>query len=84
MGNPSRYQNDPMEGMIDMMVEQAKMADDLYEQYQIEEDEFNSAVMFYDLGSDPELNKLMQENMRKLGLGGPGGAMGGFGGMGGF
>ncbi len=78
MSNPSRYQSDPMEGMIEMMIEQAKMSDNLFEQYQIEEDEFNQAVMYYDLGNDPELNRLMKDNLQKLGF--PGGAMGGMGG----
>jgi hypothetical protein len=32
---------DPMEGMMEMMVEQAKLADDMFESHGIDEEEFN-------------------------------------------
>ena len=33
MSNPGRYSSDPMEGMLDMMIEQAKLSDELFETY---------------------------------------------------
>jgi len=45
--------------------------------YATEEDDFNSAVLHYNLMNDPEVTRIIKENMNKLGLGG----MGGMGGM---
>lgn len=82
MGNPGRYNADPMEGMLDMMIEQAKLSDELYEMYQTEEDDFNAAVLHYNLMNDPEVTKIINDNMKKLGLGGGmGGMQGMMGGM---
>lgn len=81
MSNPGRYNSDPMEGMIDMMIEQAKLSDELFETYQAEEEEFNSAVLHYNLMNDPEVTRIINDNMRKLGLGGMGGMGGMMGGM---
>ena len=38
-----------MEGMFEMMVEQAKLSDEMYEEFGVDEDEFNAAVMHYNL-----------------------------------
>ena len=64
--------------MVEMMVEQAKLSDELYEKFGVDEDEFNSSLMHYNLMHDPEVQKTMMENMKKLGLG-MGGGMGGMG-----
>lgn len=80
MSNPGRYQSDPMEGMLDMMIEQAKLSDELFDTYKTEEDEFNAAVLFFDLMNDPEVTRIINDNMRKLGLGGQGGMGGMMGG----
>ena len=45
---------DPMEGMMEMMVEQAKMSDDMWETHGVDEDEFNQAMIHYNLMNDPE------------------------------
>ena len=68
---------DPMEGMMEMMVEQAKLSDDMFEKHGVDEEEFNNAMMFYNLMNDPEVQRKVMENMRKLGMGGGmGGGMG--------
>ena len=69
---------DPMEGMMQMMVEQAKLSDDMFEKHGVDEEEFNQAMMHYNLMHDPEIQRKVMENMSKLGFGGPGG-MGGMG-----
>ena len=73
-----------MEAMVEMMVQQAILADDMFEKHGVEEEEFNSAVMHYQLMNDPEVYKKMMESMQKLNVmsGGQMGAMGGMGGMG--
>ena len=62
-----------------MMVEQAKMSDEMYENSGVEEEDFMAALLHHNLMHDPEIMKLQIDNMKKLGLGG---GMGGFGGMG--
>lgn len=68
---------DPMEGMIEMVVEQSKLSDEIYFKYGVDDDEFNSAMMKHGLMNDPEIQKTLMANMQKLGMGG--GGMGGFG-----
>lgn len=46
---------DPMEGMMEMMVEQAKLSDDMYERHGVDEEEFNQAMIHYNLMNDPEV-----------------------------
>ena len=71
MSNPQHMQSqDPMEGMMEMMVEQAKLSDDMFERHGVDEDEFNQAMMAYNLMNDPEVQRNVMENMRKLGFGG--------------
>lgn len=68
---------DPMESMMEMMVEQAKLSDDMYERHNIDEEEFNMAMIHYNLMNDPEIQRKVMQNMQKLGLGGGmGGGMG--------
>jgi hypothetical protein len=74
--NPQSME-DPMEGMMEMMVEQAKMSDDMYDIHGVDEEEFNQAMVYYNLMNDPEVQRKVMENMRKLGFGGMGGGMGG-------
>jgi len=53
----------------------------MFETHGIEEDEFNQAIIYYNLMNDPEVAKKMMESMQKLQMMG-GGPMGGMGGMG--
>ena len=63
--------------MVEMMVEQAKLSDEMYEKFGVDEDEFNQSLIHYNLMHDPEVQRIMMENMKKLGLGpGMGGGMG--------
>jgi hypothetical protein len=52
MGGPGY---DQMEGMVDMMIEQSKLSDEMWEKYQIEEEDFNAAMIHYNLMNDPEI-----------------------------
>jgi len=63
-------QADQQEGMITMMAEHAKVSDEMFFKYGVEEDEFNESVMHYNLMQDPEIMAMMQANMQKMGLGG--------------
>lgn len=45
----------------------------MYEKFGTEEEEFNQAMVHFNLMNDPEVNKIIMDNMRKLGLGGMGG-----------
>lgn len=67
---------DPMEGMIEMVVEQSKLSDEIYFKFGVDDDEFNSAMMKHGLMNDPEIQRTLMANMQKLGMGG---GMGGFG-----
>ena len=66
---------DPMEGMIEMMVEQSKLSDEIFFKYGVDDDEFNQAMVKHNLMHDPEIQRTLMANMQKLGMGG------GFGGM---
>ena len=59
------------------------LADDMFERHGVEEDEFNQAIIYYNLMNDPEVSRKMMESMQKLQMmgGGMGGGMGGMGGM---
>ncbi len=46
---------DPMEQMFDMMVEQSKLSDEMYVKYGVDEDDFNAAMLHYNLMNDPEI-----------------------------
>jgi hypothetical protein len=72
-------QADPMEQMFDMMIEQARLSDEMHTKYGVDEDDFNAAMLHYNLMHDPEIQRTIMMNMQKLGI--PG--MGGMGGMGG-
>lgn len=77
MSNPAAGGGgDEMEMMVKMAVEQAKLSDLMFLKYQVEEDEFNAAVVHHDLMNHPSVRKMMQENFQALGMGG---AMGGGG-----
>jgi hypothetical protein len=41
--------------MNEMMIQQAILADNMYETHGIEEEDFNFAVMHYQLMNDPEI-----------------------------
>ena len=64
-----RY-SDPMEQMFEMMIEQSKLADQMFFEKGIEEEDFNSAMMHYNLMNDPEIQRKMMESMQKLQMGG--------------
>ena len=72
-----------MMAMMDMMVQQAMLSDDMFETHGVEEEEFNQAIIYYNLMNDPEVSRKMMESMSKLQMmgGGMGGGMGGMGGM---
>ncbi len=73
-----RANHDPMEQMFEMMIEQSKLADNMFFEKGIEEDEFNAAIMHFNLLNDPEIQKKMMESMQKLQMQG-GGGFNGFG-----
>lgn len=52
--------------MMDMMVEQAILADEIYEHHGIEEEEFNQAIFYYKLMEDPEVTRKLMQSMMKL------------------
>lgn len=70
---------DPMEGMMEMMVEQCKLSDEIFFKYNVDDDEFNFAMMRHNLLNDPEIQRTMMMNMQKLGINPAmmGGGMGG-------
>lgn len=72
-----RMGGDPMEQMFDMMIEQAKLSDEMHTKYGVDEDEFNAAMLHYNLMHDPEIQRTIMMNMQKLGIPGMGGGMGG-------
>jgi|LauGreDrversion4_2_1035121.scaffolds.fasta_scaffold689896_1 hypothetical protein len=76
--------SNPQDSMMEMMMEQAKLSDEMYEQHGVDEEEFNEAMIFYNLMHDPEIQRKVMENMHKLGFLGGAGGMGGPGGMGGM
>ena len=47
----------------------------MHERHGIEEEEFNQAIMYYNLMNDPEVSRKMMESMQKLQM--MGGGMGG-------
>ena len=59
---------DQNEMMLQMMVEQAKLSDEMFEKYGVDEEEFNGCLMHYNLQNDPEIRKRMEEHMKKLGI----------------
>lgn len=68
-----RFQNpgamdDPMDGMIEMMVEQCKLSDEIFFKFNVDDDDFNSAMMKHNLMNDPEIQRTMMMNMQKLGI----------------
>lgn len=68
---------DPMEQMFEMMIEQARLADEMFFSEGIEEEDFNAAMMQFNLMHDPEVQRTVMMNMQKLGMGGMGGMGGG-------
>ena len=78
--NPASRGGDPMEAMLSMMVDQAKLADEMFEKSGIEEEEYTTALIYHGVMNDPEIMRMQMENMKKMGLGGMmGGGQGGFG-----
>ena len=77
MTQPNQQQ-DPMEAMMEVMVESCKQNDEIFFEHGIEEDDFNAAVMHYNLQDDPEVRAMMMRSMQALGMGGGmgGGMMG--------
>jgi len=50
-----------------MLVEHAKVGDQLFEKFNVEEEEFTKSIKFYNLMQDPEIMRMTKENMAKLG-----------------
>ena len=69
---------DPMEGMIEMMVEQSKLSDEIYFKFNVDDDEFNHSMVKHNLMNDPEIQRTLMMNMQKLGINPGMGGMGGF------
>ena len=69
--------NDPMEAMIDVMVQSCKLNDEIFFEHGIEEEDFNAAVLHFKLQEDPEVRALIMRSMQMMGMGGPQGGMGG-------
>lgn len=70
---------DPMEQMFEMMVEQCKLQDAMFFEKNVEEEDFNAAMVHHNLMNDREVQKKLMDSMQKLGMGqGMGGGMGGF------
>ena len=59
-----------MEAMAEMMVEQAKLADQMFLTSGIEEEEFTQALLYHNIMNDPEVMKFQFDSMKKMGLGG--------------
>ena len=71
---------DPMEAMMDVMIESCKLNDEMFAEHGIEEEEFNGAVMYYKLHEDPDVRALVMKSMQAMGMNqGGGGAPGMFG-----
>jgi len=58
-------QGDQMSMMIDMMVEQAKLADDMFLTHKVENDEFEDNLMHY-MSADPQVQQAMRQYMMKM------------------
>ena len=56
---------DQMQMMMSMMVDQAKMQDEMFFKTGVENEEFEEALMFY-MHKDPEVQKAMQNYMVKM------------------
>lgn len=56
---------DPMAAMLTMMVEQAKLADDLWDKHEVENDEFEDNLLHY-MSHDPEVQKSMHKYMAQM------------------
>lgn len=69
MTSPNQSQ-DPMEAMMEIMIESCKQNDEIFFEHGIEEDDFNAAVMHYNLQDDPEVRAMMMRSMQALGMGG--------------
>lgn len=50
-----------------MLVEHAKVGDMIHQKYGIEEEDFTKCIKAFDLMKDPEIVRMMQESMAKLG-----------------
>jgi hypothetical protein len=55
MMSGGKMSQDPMEQMFDMMIEQSRLSDEMYHLYGIDEDDFNAAMLHYNLMHDPEI-----------------------------
>lgn len=52
---------------ITMLVENVKSGDHLYEKFGIDEEDFAKCIKHFDLMKDPEIVRIIQESMQKLG-----------------
>ena len=59
-------QEDQMAATMESLVYAAIISDDMFERHGIEEEEFNQAIMYYNLMYDPEVSRRMTESMQKL------------------
>ena len=52
--------------MLQMMVDQAKMHDEMFYKTGVENEDFEESLMFFVLNKDPEIQKAMQDYMSKM------------------
>ena len=69
MQNPQQNA-DPMQAMMDVMIESSKLNDEMFFEHGIEEEDFNAAVIHYNLQDDPEVRAMLMRNMQAMGMGG--------------
>ena len=57
---------DQTEMMLTMMVDQAKMHDRMYFDTDVENEDFEEALMYYVLNKEPEIMKAMNDYMQSM------------------
>ena len=57
---------DQNEMMLQMMVDQAKMHDQMFFKTGVENEDFEESLMYFVLNKDPDVQKCMQEYMTKM------------------
>ena len=62
----SKSEADPTAQMMQMVVDQAKMHDQMYFKTGVENEEFESALMYFVLNQDPDVQAMMKTYMEKM------------------
>ena len=66
LGTRGEETTDQTEMMLQMMVDQAKMHDEMFEKTGVENEDFEESLMHFVLNKDPEIQKCMQDYMTKM------------------